>query len=503
MKKEKLINVKGIIFHIALKWRIIILWMLFFAVLMDGYSAAKSYKAARNQEKTSASGLSGSVGAYASDLSKRQIKITENAAQSYLRYKELYDETGAYYENSVKMQVDALNVPTVNLLYNVSGCKDISALISAINVEVVGESFCQTVADQLDWEITPSYIAELISIESADAKDVSNDNVAAGGTELESGSEAAGRTIQIHIFSEDKESTEQIADLFEKTLEQYISDLQESLGAFSMQRISYAFRYDVDYSLLEEQHDCADEMNIMNSSMKTVSNDLTTSQQQYFSSLINGGKTIAEQKKEAVEKAPVEDAIDNSIDIINIKYIVFGLIAGAALAVIYFAVKYILSDKLHDAEEIIDYHEIPLLGILSYDAGDSRRNSKIDNLICRLFTGKRNELSYADALKMISMRITNDISKSQVTNVHMISSAETPVSDAVMNDLLKKMPENVNCTIGKSVLCDPESLDNLVQADKVILIEEMERSCSRDIDCELSICRQYEVLVMGAVVLEC
>ena len=55
---------------------------------------------------------------------------------------------------------------------------------------------------------------------------------------------------------------------------------------------------------------------------------------------------------------------------------------------------------------------------------------------------------------------------------------------------------------GKSVVYDPESLERMVSADGVVLVEMVDASPYADIQKELELCKMYKIPVIGSVVLE-
>lgn len=69
-----------------------------------------------------------------------------------------------YMKNSVKMQLDANNVSTQNIIYSISGNANSVNIADTYMEAVPNDKICQEAVEKLNLKIQSSYIRELISV---------------------------------------------------------------------------------------------------------------------------------------------------------------------------------------------------------------------------------------------------------------------------------------------------------------------------------------------------
>lgn len=495
MNTNRVLSPKDLLLHIALQWRMIIACMLIFGILADGYSVFRSYRAVSSVQ--SSSNQSTDLDSYKSSLSTDQISVVEKAFSIYKQYNDSFKSAENYCQNAVKMKIDHEKVPTVTILYKIKNCDNISGLISMIANDVFSEKWTKKVQKELGWEnINSEYIYELIKISPADEQNDSSNSSTI--TLTESNDDEKVNILCIQIISTDKTSAEKIAYFAKEELNNYQPDLQKKYQSFSMSKISQEFSVKVDSDLLSNQQWHIDKMNNFFNVLNNITNNFDDNQKNYYRALIDSESVTNTAQVNGASNHTEE--IEPKINFISKKYILLGFIAGALLACCYYAFLYFMDSKLHTTLEITDCFGISLLGEL--DAKNNQK-SKIDTWIYRLFEGDKPEFSDNERMNMICAGIKIAVDQGKMNSLHIIGTANTEDVNSVKNklsELLKDM--NVKITVGKSVVYDPISLEQLSSADGTVFVEQLKKSPYDDIEQEIEVCKKYDVKVIGSIVLK-
>lgn len=91
----------------------------------------------------------------------------------------------------------------------------------------------------------------------------------------------------------------------------------------------------------------------------------------------------------------------------------------------------------------------------------------------------------------------------QMKKLYLTSAADDKESKALIDLLSEKLEESLGkVSYGKTVVYDSESLENLVEADGVVLVERADVSGYADFERELEFCKRYEISGSGCVMVE-
>ena len=132
MDMNRMLDIKDMLFQIVRKWKRIFVWMIVFAILFDGYGAVKSYNDAIHAQQTANQTIDPS--SYRESLSADRADAVEKAFDLYKQYNEIYESSKEYCDHAIRMKLDYTAVPTVNFMYQVSNCDNITALYTYIDV---------------------------------------------------------------------------------------------------------------------------------------------------------------------------------------------------------------------------------------------------------------------------------------------------------------------------------------------------------------------------------
>lgn len=496
---EITIDIRDCIRRILLKWRVICVCMLLGALVMGAVGAMRSYRSVR-AEKVSGE-VSEAEESLASEsefqeaeeaLSSREIREVAAAVQLYETYYEELASSLTYMQNSVRMQLDPNCVPTLVLqyyidtdyqvVYPILDEKDmtsniINSLISRMDTTTIYER----VAAELEGEPESSYVQELISL------GYSND------------------LLTITVLGLDQEYCEAIAEVLKNVVEEELDELQTLYGEFDITLISERFSEEVNTSLLSSQQSQVTSMNNIRTSINNLTSSMTDDQKTYYYLLLdqtteeNPDVETEEEEMEEEESAASENT---SVQWINLKYIFLGLLAGAFLAVVWYGLLYILSPRLRVSGDMKDVYGVRVLGVLPGNQKEASSRSRLDRWIRSLFDRGAGDLSEEERLRMICAEVRITAQKASMKNVYLTGTGSMDQMEAIAQRLCGELGDEIeSIRLGKSVVCDPESLETLAASDGVVLIEQIDSSRYDDVKRECELCALNHVSVIGSVVL--
>lgn len=486
MEKERDIYIKDMLFYVFRKWKMILLWMAVFAVAADGVAALKSYKNVIELQSKDNS-AENSLAAAKVNLSKEEVKRVEDTYKLYLTYKKSLDKSMDYYSNSLKMQIDPNRVATINIQYSVNSKKSLKDIVEAFSNIVLSEESCEVINKKLGLDSKTSYISELIKFGVSDSVLESNKN-----NEKIDIIESNDSSMIISIIAAEKDSCEIMADIVEEKILEAMPKIEETMGAISIKKIDRNFSNRADSNLLNEQQNYMTNLNAIKTSMTNLNAALSDNQKGYYTALIN-------ENEENYQNQDVENSA--SFQLINIKYIILGLIAGIFMSILWYVVSYVLNNSLKSVRELEEKFDVSVLGEIETD---TMNKNIIDRLIYSIFVKNGNE-SEDNVIDFITTNILISIEKKDIKAVHITGVSNSENVERVKEELVGKVQKlgiDLKCTSGKSVVKDVESLKNLSDSESVILIEEVWKSDFFEINKEVQVCQNNNVDIIGAVILK-
>lgn len=482
MEKERHIYIEDILFCIFRKWRMILIWMVAFAVIADGFFAVKSYKTMTviQQEQQNDEDV---LASYKSQLSEDDIKKVEDAYKLYSTYKKALDKSMDYYNHSIKMQIDPNNVATISLQYGINNSKILKDAINAYSNAVLSEDSCEYINEKAELNSSVGYISELISF-------YSNDD-----SKLKIVEDIDSKSMLISIIAPNKETCEIIADVVEEKIQEQTPKIQQNLGDFEIKKIDRNYVNKANGDLLNEQQGCVFNLNSIKTSISNLNATLTDDQKIYYSALINqsDGTLTIKDTENIVNFQPI-----------SLKYICVGLFMGAILASLWYMMIYMTSGRLRIAEEVEEYYQVPIMGLIQSEKTSRLKKNIIDSFIGTIF-GKDRSQSEDDTIQLIGASILIAAKKNNMQSIHITGVADSMDVEKVKKQILEKIQNiklDLKCSSGKSIFKDVESLSNLSDSEGVVFIEEVGKSNFSEIGKEINVCLTNNITIIGTVVIE-
>lgn len=453
---EQEIDLKDLMFRIFRKWRLIILIAFLFAILLGGYKCVKGLINQSDEE-------------YMAELKKQyqadEVKY-EQLKEGYERDIDNFTANIAYQEkykeNSILLNVDPYNkgvasadifvktadVPNENGI-TVTSIDPADSVVKAYASAVQQGGLLEEISSKMRIDLI--YLKELINVK------IDYDS----------------NMISVSISYTDKEGAGEILDVILDNLNTIYPVIQEHLG----------------------QHSFA----VMNQYVgKTTDQELANYQKQNIVNLEATNKNLEDTEKALkalVEPVKPVELSRLSVLKMGVKYGILGGLIGAFLTVFGVCVVFIMNGRVNSNDDLKKSFGLNYLGGFS-EASNTKRNSAVDMWLDKL--EGREIVSDDSVYDIITAGLLGmlDIGES-VFLTGLLKENRL----AELNEKISEKSSELNVGFGTDLLHNAQTLQNLQQYDKVILVGVRGESKIRDIVKEVETVNNMKKQVMGYIML--
>ena len=124
----------------------------------------------------------------------------------------------------------------------------------------------------------------------------------------------------------------------------------------------------------------------------------------------------------------------------------------------------------------------------------------VDTAIDKLNYGRKKYLSTQQQMQMVYSNILLTCKNSEINKVYLTGSELEAIPQRCVEELRECLNEQqIELTVGKSILYDAESLMQMAKVGNAVLMEVEEKSKCEEIAKELNLCIQNQVQVIGVI----
>lgn len=496
------ISIKDFIMRLCLKWKMAVVIMILFAIILDAVATINSYKKVRevqesqhmSQQQIAENKMNETkklVDDYREKLTDREFEEVERSVASYEDLLQKYNKAINYNNKSIKMKLNPNQVPTVVLNYNIDTHYEVTYpvidkrdkapdIAYAIESGITSGDIYQEIGKKISLDEDASYLAELIQV-----KYFENSNF----------------SVVVNYLN--KDDCIVIADILDEYIMNEAETLKKSMGDFDIILTSDNYSEGPCADILTAQASQANNINVVKNALNNLFYGLTDDQKNCYYAILDQNKLekIEEQQddsmpQETIVDEQIQNEIPNKIQIIQIKYIILGIIIGLFIYIFMMLVKYVGSDKLKTIDDLKSIYKLPLLGIINVN-----NRKGIDRKIMCAFEGNTGD-TVEEQKKYACANILLVAERYEKQNIYIMSSlADDEMSTMIrsLTDMLKE--ENINIAWGKSSLHSAESLKKLIAMDAVIIVERVDATSTRELVNLINQCRFQNIPVLGSIVL--
>ena len=469
------INLKWLLYRILMGWKRMLLSAVICAFLFNMVGYINSLLHSQTWE-TVDEYRQYVYGPLKADLTLEQIALTEDAARNYALYKEQYESILKYGDESILMNLDSTNVPTIYADYIVhtddgerSKAKDI-AVIYSTGLEQV------EFPEEMLAEVPLPYLKELVRCYFLTASDENS---------IED--EESSLALRFHIVAKDEDMCWKILDAVKASITETSKILKEDYGNHEIQLLREKYFTNNDSYIKSQQDSYILGLKDAIDSMTTIRSNLISKQQKYYDELITEHK-FTEKKK------------DNNPGIFHAKYALLGFMFGVMLVCVYEGFRYYAASTIYFADDFVSVFPLDIMGVFR---GRMKKQEKkgIDNIIYKLFTKHEKKLPEEDAMALLCSRLRILMEKENMQKIRLIGTVDSELVRKVSMDISEKMGK-LDVAYGGNALLNVNSMEDTASADGVILVEQLGICRRQEIKQELALCKKYKITVIGSVLVE-
>ena len=492
---EREIDLFDLLVDILSHWRGILVCMLVGAFLMGCFSYSKSYQGAE-AKKASGDEQIQTLEGLLTDSEKATVHIVLDYEREYASYQQ-------YLENSVLMQMDPSNIPTVEMLFKIQAddTQQSYALRTIYKDLINGMGMYQWAEEQTG--IPSSVASELITAEkdsdtmmlhSTQRTGQNNRNQNVVVTHYgETASDVD--SFKVTVVHYDETECERLAQCVKEYIGQLQMQLVRELGAHDVILLSESAGTLTDSRVLDKQTLYFDGVLILMTDFSKVKDGLSENQLRYYE-LLNERDTSAA----AVETTGETRTADIKPSISK-KYVLVGAVLFGFLYAGVFVVIYVLSSKLRTSDGLQELYDIPQLGLVVKD--DGKKKFFIDRWIRTLKNWKNRQFTREQSLDLAATAIKISAGKHGMDAVFLMGCDLKAGAEMVCQELKERLErENITVKILDNVLYDAGAMEELESAKSIVLVEKAMSTMYDEICRELELVSRQGIKVLGGIIVE-
>lgn len=209
---------------------------------------------------------------------------------------------------------------------------------------------------------------------------------------------------------------------------------------------------------------------------------------------------LAEQNKRGGPQEGEELIVVPEFQLINVKTIIFGGIAGSFLYALIPACSYLFSKKLQHEDDLNGIFELHSIACYRDYRKYCKEGSKLDSFICDLFWKNKYRIQDSDQLDVAVIDCVMSMNQNKYSSVCFMSSLneECEQVKSISKQLSTDFDVNV---LNKSIVSSADSLHSIQKYDCVVIVEKIDQSYYEDIIRELEYCDRFNIPVLGTIVI--
>ena len=477
IKRDRELKISDLFWKVLYGWRLVVVLAVIFAIIVGGYGILQKWT---NNKKniTSNEAQVTSVESLVASLTEEEI-LQINQVKMLDQY---IKERQVYMDNSILMNIEPYNKHVLNIIYyldtdNNGGDKVASVdttdiLYEAYKTYIVNGGYIDYVVEYTDWNLDEKYLLELITID-----------------------EDSNKTgiLTIRVTGMDSEQIGIIADGLKNAINSYKDIIIKSIDNHSIIIMDEYETIVSDSSLDSGQCNMYFNLRDLKSERQALLNKFTDIQTQVYDF----------NNQEVIEQINIDNANDdkNTVNLIDLKYFILGMILGIGFACAWIICKYIFGSKIQSSYDLEEIYGLTNFGIISDYDSNNKILMCIDNLFDKVRGIKKLTFEQQCALCVADLKIKckkNDIKKLAFIVSNKITNEQNKTFDFISSKLNSS---GVKCILLDDMINNLERYEELSSMSYAILMGNLGKTTYCEIETELKICNKFDVNIFGYILL--
>ncbi len=463
---DKEIDLFDLIVEVALRWRIIIVCTLIGCAVLGGVGFLKSYK--QNQLQ-----VSDVIEMQESELREGITEEQLINIETILKWEDKLETFEDYASNSAILDIDSNNVLKCETLYCIQyNDADNTAQLAQMYMDLIESG---EMSNRISKRIGIPYedVSKIVRVWQKTSDD---------------------KTLYADIFHVDvlggtENVCEKIASEIDSFLEEVYSDISEKVVKHQVQILHRATTVVTDLTLRDEQQAFSDKETSLLRDIINAKKMLTPQEVNYYEYIKNGPK---------VEETSTNENVQVQKTQVNYVYSAIGAFFGLFMCVFVIATKYILGDRLHISDDMQTIYAVPTIACVA----PSNKKRSVFNFIDKCIISARNRKLHCESLeKSIELMATAiRISAAKAGADKVLCVGTDKVQDGA--DICKQLEEilsksNVKIEAVKSITCSSETMERVMAAQAVVLMEAVGKVTHSEIKRDVQDIQRNDINILG------
>ncbi|MGN0373791.1 MAG: hypothetical protein ACI4F3_13410 [Enterocloster sp.] len=407
----------------------VILCTAFFAFI--GYKNAKPEVFLSEEQQTELEEYNTKISEY--DDAVAQIEKSLELARTQAA------ELQEYVDNSIYMKLDSQNIQVASAQYGVKTESNTGNILASIVLYINEGGLKEELSEELG-HLDVKYWRDIISCSTS------------------------GNVLNLTILHHDADEVQKILGVAEKRIMAHIPEVAKVQGNFTLEKISSSAYVKADSNVTNTQNTHRNNLKNYSSNIADLDNKLVSTK--------NNKQTYIEKNEPTFTASPVSP-VKNMI-----KYTIVGIIFGIILPCAWFALRYVLDNRIRNAGDLTASH-LNVLGIYK-GQNPNQKDMERSTIGIQLLTQQQN----------ISSVYFNCLSEDELTK----KAAEE----------YQKAIENSELTVkkGSHVYDDGLELKDMISSRYVILIIQTGKTTYDQLNRHLMLCKRFSADILGCIVIE-
>lgn len=463
MQKEmRGINLHNLMWKIIFAWKQILIIGMVCSLILVGIKYNSDYKNSKASEM-------------------EELELSESEKVNANKLLELYDQLN-YYETYIKeslvMQVNPLSYEVVKLQYYVDssymydfteGMENdyTGAVVTAYASYITSDNFLNSFKELMKIEKTNNYIRELFTVSSNATSSILDITV---------------------IVPVDADANEIIKNI--ETLLINKSDTLQNVGEHELVEVNASIDKISSLTMFTQRNTTMKSLDSIKQLIETEKASLALKELIY----VDENLQYEQYKSGAVETTYVKPSI-------NVKYAIVGFVLGGFCVVVYYCIIALFSNKLQDANDIRILYNVGLLGCVKLS---TEKEGPIRNVLMNVKCRNKKQGTHTQQISKIATGISIHAEKHNISKIYLSSSISEILKDSeIIKDIQDALKDkNIEINGIGTLSSEANAMENANIADAVIIIEMFEKSRYSQIEQEILTVTDYDMQLIGAIVVE-
>lgn len=460
---EKEIDIWDMFLYMCQKWRVLIGAAVIFMVLFGALGAYKNMNSGTKEQS------------FDSEVSLGNLSLVDqNRVQHYLLADEMYQNALEQNEKDELLLLDYSNIYSANVDYIIEENDDSVAIAKVLEDKIKAAWNYKTDINQFN-EVSLGYDSSVSIYDGVGNK------------------QSKSVVVSVNVYGIDDEGCQSSLESVDEIVKAAEKELKNVFGQYQTKFIegeSYVTSLDKLQNYINDKKNF--EYTRLNNKVN-ISAALSETAKQY----------IEEYQKADEDTEEVEENEGNEkkspISLINVKFILLGLVGGGIFAAAIYCVIYILNGKVRYEDDLEQDYGLNLLGRVSGE----QKGIKLDQWLLNLRRRNIHHFTYQECVEIIASEIKVKAQRSGIQKVYATGCMMGEKQNSLVKDVAKVLADaKIELICGKSILYYAEALEESSAVGSILLFEKCNEARYVEIEQEMRRAEARGLDIVGMVLVE-